>query len=719
MVYLTPFGDEGPLGDDPPEDRAKEVQLAAKDEDEIKRFTVDENLGDIEKAILYLKGGHPWQQACAIESIPRLLRARKTQALEAIQKHLGAAIQTLEAEGQISLATMFTEVLKDRLLPPKELVSWIKPIVLKGTAANKTSEEHEAWMTALQELLPLLDVSALREVMSIALTSGSVEEDVQSRTRCCRLLGALARHMTPEDVERSFLKKVLALCQDTDYEVRICMCEQTATLGAAVGNDLTTKKLLPEVLELLKDEEVSVQTVAMTTLLDLVETLPTQTIKESVMPVLRLYMQPLDLEPEMQRCIAKIFGPMVVKIAPCFESETDSGLFFGCYRFLASRSEAQLRQDCARNFPGILKMASPKLYAAHFHDTFAQLAVDADDEVRRIIAAQFHEVGLGSFRFRFENDRDGVAAFLTPVMNFVCHHKITRMLEPDVCLQFLRPPLETLLKDTFPPVRAEIMKMLSTVLSRMHTSDQEQRHRALQSLVHPLVELSKLVGRDWRQDLNLAGALPRFVESFSSEAIFTCFVPIAFDRLANGAAAVKIAAADGVAAFLRHNKSEKQRTQIFVRIIREFARGKSVWSRMTFVDLSRHILRRFSTKFFKDHMLDYYIDLMHDPIPNVRLHSCSLLPNMKQTVKLPEDVDQLERLNSAMSNLMTDSDRDVSSTAREIHNAFKRMPVRMTGGAGVLDMNGMAAGQSEFEEEDRRKEEEEVDLTLAQEEIEQ
>lgn len=68
---------------------------------------------------------------------------------------------------------------------------------------------------------------------------------------------------------------------------------------------------------------------------------------------------------------------------------------------------------------------------------------------------------------------------------------------------------------------------------------------------------------------------------------------------------------------------------------------------------------------------------------------------------------------------MTDSDHDVSTTARSIHSAFKRMPVRMTGGAGVLDMNGMAAVQSEFEEDDKRKEAEESGFALVQEEIEQ
>jgi hypothetical protein len=51
-----------------------------------------------------------------------------------------------------------------------------------------------------------------------------------------------------------------------------------------------------------------------------------------------------------------------------------------------------------------------------------------------------------------------------------------------------------------------------------------------------------------------------------------------------------------------------------------------------------------------------------------------------------------EQLNSAMSNLMTDNDRDVSRAARTVHDTFKRTALRVTGGAGLLEMNGSSSG---------------------------
>lgn len=73
-----------------------------------------------------------------------------------------------------------------------------------------------------------------------------------------------------------------------------------------------------------------------------------------------------------------------------------------------------------------------------------------------------------------------------------------------------------------------------------------------------------------------------------------------------------------------------------------------------------------------------------DPVPNVRIHVPPLLAAMKRCVKLPDGLDDLERLNTAVSALLTDADRDVCDAARAAHSQFKAVPVRLSG-LGLLD----------------------------------
>lgn len=57
-------------------------------------------------------------------------------------------------------------------------------------------------------------------------------------------------------------KRAMALCQDTDYAVRIAMCQQLVPFARCAGMEMTQKQVLPELYELLTDEEVQVSDAA-------------------------------------------------------------------------------------------------------------------------------------------------------------------------------------------------------------------------------------------------------------------------------------------------------------------------------------------------------------------------------------------------------------------------------------------------------------------------
>ena len=74
-------------------------------------------------------------------------------------------------------------------------------------------------------------------------------------------------HHVQEEIQHSFLQRAVTLCQDTDYIVRINMCDALQTIAAAVGHELTVSTVLPEIFELIGDEEVLVRVCAMRSLL--------------------------------------------------------------------------------------------------------------------------------------------------------------------------------------------------------------------------------------------------------------------------------------------------------------------------------------------------------------------------------------------------------------------------------------------------------------------
>ena len=81
-----------------------------------------------------------------------------------------------------------------------------------------------------------------------------------------------------------------------------------------------------------------------------------------------------------------------------------------------------------------------------------------------------------------------------------------------------------------------------------------------------------------------------FTRAFSCEQIAEFFLPMAFRFLSPGAAcAVRPAAAEGLALFLRCGLRERPRAETFLRLVRDFARGKAFTQRIAFVLVAQQV----------------------------------------------------------------------------------------------------------------------------------
>lgn len=219
---------------------------------------------------------------------------------------------------------------------------------------------------------------------------------------------------------------------------------------------------------------------------------------------------------------------------------------------------------------------------------------------------------------------------------------------------------------------------------------QTKLHKVLLDAMVKVDEETKL---NWRIQEALAVTFASLPEYLTAQEMHDRVVPIVFRLFEPEVAAiVRKPAAEALVRVMRMPELKVQhRTDLYLRVIKDFAKGKSFWQRGVFVDVCDALLQIFSTRFFREYFFGLCIDLMSDPVPNIRLKVCELLPDLKQTIRLPDDVEYLDRLNSAVSGLMTDNDRDVSARARAMNDAFKSKPFRMARAAVSTGSGGFEA----------------------------
>ena len=108
---------------------------------------------------------------------------------------------------QAAIGEAFLEIVQEHIVPGSEISRWITPTILDVLLTNdrcsavrsatydvelNCEQESTVWFDCLRETLPLASPSASQRILSVATLKGGIEESVDDRVFCCKLLGTFA-----------------------------------------------------------------------------------------------------------------------------------------------------------------------------------------------------------------------------------------------------------------------------------------------------------------------------------------------------------------------------------------------------------------------------------------------------------------------------------------------------------------------------------------------
>ncbi|GAQ81030.1 hypothetical protein KFL_000690115 [Klebsormidium nitens] len=662
----------GSMAEDGINEMAVAVLVEQRIADELARLSVDESLSDVDRAKMFLQpGAHPLQQSCAITKLPQLFREHGKAAVLAVTPALATFLDQAQPAAQIACAEALQRAISEGPVA-SESVSLLLPLMLKILGQPRPDTVTEAWLSVLCAALPKLPPKIVREeLLAFALAKGRVEEPPLARALCATLLGSIAAVgvLDTRDLQAALLKKTTALCQDTDASVRCAMCCQLGAVARGVRPEECAGGVVPELLELLEDEQATVRAAAAETLTGMLDGLPKDVRKQKGVPLFKGLCALTD--PPLLPAFARLFGEMLWKLSgEVGEEELQAAA--DAYKTMARKPSDDTRQVCAWNLPGVAKVMSARRYALHVHPTLMHLAQDPCARVRKTIAAGLHEV--------------------------------MAVLGPERSAQYLREPYLLLLRDSSPDVLSALLPNLGVAMAHFAIANVTQRTAIYGAFVPALQQAMHTAGHAWRAHKAFMDAAASFHLYFSSAQIWEQFIPLCFQLLEVGAAPVRASAAAALASLMRHNKRAVQSADIAQRLVREFAEGGSASQRILFLDFCAACRKVASTRLFRDYFLHAAVDLLQDPVVCVRARACAFLPALKSAIRLPDDVAVLERLNMATSQRMNDADAAVSAAARAVADELKKVTVRCI---GAMPTTGSVPAQLEADAVDLKREEEE------------
>ncbi|XP_067894839.1 serine/threonine-protein phosphatase 4 regulatory subunit 4 isoform X3 [Heterodontus francisci] len=648
------------------------VRRYLKTPEEIERLTVDEELNDIERAVYLLSSGQDVQRTSVVVNLPNLMRQNTSETIRRVVPKIREVLHVAGVEMQLAAAVSFLTILQEELVSIAAYIHSFLPIILANLDHRDTVVSN-AWLETLLTVINALPKETIRqEILSPLVSKAQLSQTIQSRLASCKILGKVSRKFESHIIKRDILPLVKSLCQDVEYEVRSCMCRQLEFIAQGIGVEQTKSAILPELVELARDEGSSVRIAAFDTIVNLLVMFDSDDRTQIIFPLVMMFCEKsfkadetilAPLSHQLGKLCHGLSGNLTdeqhlwfldfYKKFSTLGLQHENGQSEHTTQFYAADVDAKyvsVRQNCAYNLPAMILFVDPKCFYSELYPTFSTLCHDPETLVRRTVATGFHEVIklLGS-------------------SVHIVHKELIALLQ-DESLEVLDALLDHL---------PEILRFVIT--GGDHVGAENKVH--VPDLIPALsvAEQRAATSLKWRIHEKLLLTFSCLPQVISSDQIYYKFLPIMFRIMTtNNVLPVQRASARTLCVFVRYNRKQEQRQEICSKLIEQLGQGRSCWNRLRFLDTCECIMDLFSKAFFCKYFFLPVLELSNDPVPNVRIKFCYMLPKLKSALKLPADKHLLQQLELCVRKLLCqEKDKDVTAIVRIITLELDRMEMSM------------------------------------------
>uniref|UniRef100_A0A158R506 Non-specific serine/threonine protein kinase n=1 Tax=Syphacia muris TaxID=451379 RepID=A0A158R506_9BILA len=536
-------------------------------------------------------------------------------------------------------------------------------------------------------MYPNITDSLLRfQILPVAISQTEPSQRVQRRVIAAKLIEKLCSVLPPVDVHKELAPCAQMLARDTNPNVRSSIAQRLGVIAQSLDNvNDSASLLLPCLVELCKDDDLCVREAILNTIAVCLPHFSKESQKSSIIPLLKKSTeQAIFLQDETLSVVAKNFGQWIFTLKDVMMLK-DRKWFLDAYIRIANLAQnssvassasstsfspnyllVSARRMCAYNFPCIVMVYGKECFNDRLLPLLESYCSDLDDDVRSAVAAGFHEIvnfypnDPGLIRPFIELIRDGAAE--------VVGH-LTSNLD-------------------------KILTAFYKCLAGMNETDTAAVNRA--QLNRIIIGCNRLIrgAGSWRAHQSYLTNIAVIRKYIPTKDLFISFVPMLKQEVLTARAIpCRIAAAVTLLLFMKENPDGKERQAIIDFFVHSVAKHRSCHRRRLMLDVTPPLMLHFSRDFFHNYLLDSVLGMSADPISNIRLQLCHLLPKIKENLILPQDEDILQKLEKTVRELLAN---ETNLYTRQLLQSY----------ACELSVTGTKLKRDKLDEEKRKDEQE-------------
>ncbi|KAL4481575.1 hypothetical protein ABPG74_007664 [Tetrahymena malaccensis] len=638
----------------------QEYKQSTKTEEELKRLTLEEDLGETKRSFQILTKGQHLQKWAIYSRLHRILQEQDAfQILFPIisvilfklmkcnlkfnQNGLKQEdIQNQDEELQIEAANSLVKALEMRFLDKDQMKQiynltlimlkiWSQPVL-------------DSWVLVFRELLKILPYNLIEdETNKIILYLSDSSQPAVSRYISGRMIGFVA-DVRKDKIKGTLFERSRILCLDHDIEVRKVMAKEVIQkICKYIATDSIEMHLLDKILQLVYDSEINVKCAGIELIFNITQYLSAEEQKNRMCKIfMELLQSPKEeIQIQMSSMIGQIFNQLEQFLC---KNQQSVQAIINTFKEYGSSKNVKLRINFAYNFPAILHLTDSKTTFEKLKNNYInQILRDDSKEVRYKLISSFHEVaGLVTF--------EDLQKHLLPIFKELIKENdsaiILRIVQNiDVTMKnFIRQDTKKAddQDDNQEEQKNNQEDAYMTILLQFYI-DQEHRH-------------------SWRIKALFLEKLQNCLQLFNMNKFYKQFIPMVLENLRKDPNEVRYQAAGVLIKFICSNHYINKSKELITEMINNFFKSKSFQQRISFIYFVEQATQNFSRDYFKKNKLFCVLELASDQIREVKMRLAKALPKIRYMLNEEdeESEDIVDKFEKTISQLQNKKDKELS-----------------------------------------------------------
>ncbi|ORX82025.1 ARM repeat-containing protein [Anaeromyces robustus] len=609
---------------------AKEANFSnsiLKSEEEIKNYSLNETLNSIERAEYILKNGVLLQKEYVYSSLVSLIREDADGMKKNIIPLILKDIKDENTNIQKIFGESFINIIRENLLD-NDIIGQFIPLIKNFILSTAKKDEGfiDLWISILNEMIPILNEETIsNQLISEMKSNIDLSKPTEFRIMCARIMGTLSGYVNSTTLETILFPKIVALCQDTLYEIRKYMSEQLNQIFKNLKLESFLKQLMSEYIELILDEEDVVRNTALRNVINIIPDIAKRLDIDIIYPTLKSII--CEQSNKYSESIKEKIGLLAWNLKDFITTE-ELQLFINYYISVAM---SQDEKDCIAyiyNLPCIAFISEQLNYE--------------NDKICEII------------NFYCQNKSSAVRISVSK-----CFHEFTSLYNK-VSYINLSTAYLSLLKDNDIKVIETLFKNMSDILGNFSKDSSAKFVDIAKEIVNTYHRCKTIAPLNWRAQKYIVDHFEYFPNIFSMDIINNHITPLIFSQLLDISVVrpIKEIFCKVICIYLKKTKKSEHREKIHS-FFKEMKQSQNYHIRYLFLVICHYAIGIFSSKYFCEYFLYSFIDLYRDPIPNIRIYLCDSLMSVRHCLFLFNDISIIKKFNVITNSLIIRNTDDI------------------------------------------------------------